>query len=221
MNKRRKDTLFTLCLHFQINFLQEITFFAPGETFIFRDNIMLSANLFSFNGKSLLNLGLRLMKQVLCPCDEFYEKEIQKALIFKIPRCILNSSWNSFDFSRLFSRCCSHILQGCSHTLLQGNNICRFLLKFNPVAGELELTALILHLSLKWYFSCSCLCDHFSTSLLQRIILSVLNTYVQRGLCIPCNIFFFVTLICNFFCLYFSALKYIHCFKKGKYLKLC
>lgn len=90
MNKRRKDTLFTLCLHFQINFLQEITFFAPGETFIFRDNIMLSANLFSFNGKSLLNLGLRLMKQVLCPCDEFYEKEIQKALIFKIPRCILH-----------------------------------------------------------------------------------------------------------------------------------
>lgn len=82
--------------------------------------------------------------------------------------------------------------------LLQGKNICNFLLKFNPVAGELELTALILHLSLKWYFAYSCLCDHFSTSLLQKIIFLVLNSCVQRGLCIPCNAFSLLPSYANF-----------------------
>lgn len=113
-------------------------------------------------------------------------------------RYFFNSSGNSFDFSRLFSRRYSPILQGYGHTLLQGNNICNFLLKFNPVAGELELTALILHLSLKRYFAYSCLCDHFSTSLLQKIILSVIDSCVQSGLCIPCNMFSLLPSYANF-----------------------
>lgn len=90
-----------------------------------------------------------------------------------------------------------------------------FLLELNPVAGELELTAFSLYLSLKESCSYSCLRDHSSTSLLQRFILSVLNTCVQRdnSLFIPCNIFFcFVTFIFKFSCWYFNTLKYFNLF---------
>lgn len=59
MNKRKNTPMPSL----PNQFLQEIAFFLPQEKHsLFRDNIILSANLFSFNGKSLLNLGLRFMK---------------------------------------------------------------------------------------------------------------------------------------------------------------
>lgn len=121
-------------------------------------------------------------------------------------RYIFNSS---FDFSRLFSRYCSPILQG--------NNICNFLLKFNPVAGELELTALILHLSLKWYFAYSCLCGHFSTE-----DYFVCNWFLcSERFAYTLQYVFFVVLICKFSCLYFSTWKYFHWLKEYKFCKLC